>query len=95
MIALTNATPGATDEYERWSKAHLRDVLEVPGVKSGECLRLVGPEGAWQYLTTYEVETDDVPGLLREIRKRVGGARMPMSASLDVKTAYMGVFAPR
>jgi len=96
MIALTNARAGNEAEYESWSKdRHLADVLAVPGVISGECLRLAGDEGQWRYLTMYEVETDDVPALLREIESRVGTEAMPMTKALDLKTAFMGVFTRR
>jgi hypothetical protein len=96
LFALTNARPGREEEYERWSKdRHLADVLAVPGVISGECFRLNGPVGQWQYFTLYEVETDDPDGLLQEIRARVGTEVMPMSGSLDAKTAFMGLFEPR
>jgi hypothetical protein len=96
MFALTNARAGREEEYERWSKdRHLADVLAVPGVVSGECFRLTAPAGQWQYFTLYEVETEDPGGLLQEIRSRVGTDAMPMSASLDSKTSFMGLFEPR
>jgi hypothetical protein len=89
LVALTNAQPARDDEYNQWYDAqHLPDVLKVPGFvaaqrfKLSEAVAAPKPPSKYNYLTIYEIETDDIVEVMRDLGQRVGTERMPMSNAL-------------
>lgn len=75
-IALTNAKPGAQEEYEDWLlKHHLRDVLAVEGVTTAQQFRhaptIDGISAPFHYAAMYTAETDDI----RDLHARILHAR--------------------
>jgi hypothetical protein len=61
MIVLTNAVPGADDEFNRcYDEQHLTDVLEKGPFKGARRYRIadadVGAEAPYRYLALYDVE---------------------------------------
>jgi hypothetical protein len=91
LLALTNAVRGQEAEFNRWyDEQHLTDVLEIPGVVGAQRLQVLdafrGPL-SWNYLTLYELDTDDPAGLMQELGSRVGTELMPMTAAMDASTA--------
>lgn len=82
IIVLLNANEGQDAQFNDWfTNIHLPDALRIPGFLNGQRFRLtdVQREGAsrqWQYLTVYEVQTDDLPGIIAELKSRAGTAQM-------------------
>lgn len=82
IIVLLNAVEGQDDQFNRWfTEVHLPDALKIPGFLNGQRFRLteLQREGAtrqWQYLTIYEVETDELDGVIAELKRRAGTPQM-------------------
>ena len=92
LLAFTNPAPGREEEFNRWyDEQHLTDMLAVPGFISGQRFALRDATGqgkpGWTYLALYELETDDLDGLMEEVRSRLGTDAIPVSDALDSKTA--------
>jgi hypothetical protein len=100
FVVLTNPVAGKEAEYNEWyNKQHLPDVLNIPGMVCAQRFRLAEDQpGAdkktHRYLALYEIETNDLPGVFKELAARGGTADMVMSESIDLKNANAAVFAP-
>jgi hypothetical protein len=90
LIALTNPVEGREAEFDAWYERHVRDILRLPGFVAAQRHRVTfrqrGAESmAWQHLAIYEVETDDLDSVMREMDRRVGTDDVPLSSALDAK----------
>lgn len=89
FVVLTNpTTPAQEDEFNNWySNQHLGDVTSIPGIVSGQRFKLnstvSGPKSAHNYLAIYEIETDDLSEVMKELGIRAGTAAMPISEAMD------------
>jgi hypothetical protein len=78
IVTVFNAKEGRDDEFNDWySNAHMPQSLHVPGFVSGQRFKLSkeqreGSTPQWQYLAIYEVETDDLQGVIDELKRREG-----------------------
>lgn len=78
LVVLLNAFEGQDAAFNQWfTDVHLPDALKIPGIVGGQRFALseAQHEGAsrqWQYLTLYEVCTDDLLGVMAEIKRRAG-----------------------
>lgn len=103
IAVLTNPVAQREDEYNRWyDDRHIPDVLTIPGVISAQRFRLspaqrMDPPHPYQYFSLYEIETDDLPGLIEEMRRRGGTQMMPISDALDPErmTLFFTPITPR
>jgi len=100
FVVLTNPSAGKEQEYNEWyNKQHIPDVLNVPGMVCAQRFRLadtqMGPDGkTYKYLALYEIETNDLAGVFKELAARRGTADMVMSDAIDVAGANACVFEP-
>lgn len=101
FVVLTNPVEGKEDEYNQWyNQHHIPDVISVPGFVSGHRFRLAdtqfGGEAsrAFKYLALYEIETDDLPGTLKELQARGGTAQMVPSDAIDTRKVGTYIFTP-
>jgi hypothetical protein len=100
FVVLTNPVPGKDAEYNKWyDNQHIPDVLNIPGLVAAQ--RFVVAEGQpgveqkpHKYLTLYDIETNDLPGVFKELGARSGTPQMAISDSIDLKNASLCVFAP-
>lgn len=78
IVTVLNPKEGMDDKFNDWySNAHMPQALNVPGMVSGQRFRLSkqqreGSKPQWQYLAYYEVETDDLQGVIDELKRREG-----------------------
>lgn len=87
MVVLTNAMPGQDEAFNRWyDEQHLDDLLALPGMKSAQRYKVVTGEG-WRYFALYDVETDDLDGLMTEMYRRGKDGEIFMSPAFD--TGYL------
>ncbi len=95
FVVLTNpVSADAEDEYNDWyNNVHLNDVVAVDGFVSAQRFRIVNvdalgetPQPSHRYLALYEVETDDLDAVARELTTRAGDA-MVISPALDASSA--------
>lgn len=94
LVAFTNAVEGKDAEFNTWyDDQHVRDVCAIPGILSADRMVCVG-EGPHRYLTIYEIETDDIDGVMTELGKRAGTDAMPITDALDQPTASAAVWQP-
>jgi hypothetical protein len=93
MVVQSNAKQGRDAEYNEWyDKVHLPQLCSIPGIKSGRRFNstpfAIGSPGQ-RYLAIYEVETDDLNGLLGEIGKRAADGRLQQSDALDAAASVL------
>jgi hypothetical protein len=99
LVVLTNAVDGRDDDFNAWyDEVHLRDICAIPGMISARRYMAApvqpGPDSArWRYLAIYEIETNDLQGVMDEMNARAGGDKMVISDSLDVAGACATVFS--
>jgi hypothetical protein len=85
FVVLNTPIPGHESEYNaHYDNLHLPDVLRVPGVKSGQRFQLAqarraGEPSPWKYFAFYEIETDNLQGVIDEIARRAGTEQMPLN----------------
>jgi hypothetical protein len=90
LFVYANAVPGKDDEFNRWyNEQHLGDVLTVPGIVAAQ--RFTINSDKWRYLTIYELDTNNVEGVIAELRSRGGTERMPMTDAMDRKTVELSL----
>jgi hypothetical protein len=97
LVSLTNALPGAEPEFERWYAAHIREVVDVPGVSPPERWKVAEEQAdgmaapTHTYLTTYGLDGD--PGeIVSEIRRRRMTGEWVPREGIDPDTIKMWVF---
>ncbi len=100
MVVMTNPVTGREAEYNVWyDDRHLADVLKIPGIVSAERFELspaqrMDPPHPYGYMALYWIETDNLHGVIDELRKRVGTELMPASDALaPERLVYL--FKPR
>jgi hypothetical protein len=92
FVVLSNPTPGMEAKYNTWYEQHLRELLAVPGFISAQRLKvhsdslLPGVEPTHDYLAIYEIQTDDIGAVLKDLRSRPGTPAMTISDAFDRKT---------
>jgi len=93
FVVLSNPTPGMEAKYNTWyNEQHLREVLAVPGIISAQRFKvhsdslLAGDKPNHNYLAIYEIETDDIGAVLKDLRSRPGTPAMTISDAFDRKT---------
>jgi hypothetical protein len=97
-VVLTNALPGRETDFDNWcDKQHIGDVLKIPGIVGATRFRATldqsGPgQTVRRYMTVYDIESNDLPGVIAELAARAGTAAMPISDSLDIASLYTGFY---
>jgi len=100
MVVMTNPAEGQDQAYNDWyDNTHLKDVLEIPGIKAATRYRLsehqrADPPHPYSYLAIYEIETDDLPRVVSELKTRAGSELMPISPALAPARQTL-IFEPR
>lgn len=100
MVVMTNPVAGREDDYNAWyDDRHLGDVLRIPGIVSAERFELSAsqrfdPPYPYGYLALYWIETDDLEGVIRELKTRVGTEAMPASDAM-AQDRLVYLFKPR
>lgn len=96
MIVLSRPTEGREDEYNAWyQNVHLGQVLALEGFKSAQRFRLasdLGGRDAWPYAAIYEIETDDLGAVVKEIERQAGTAQLLISEAIDTQSAFAAIY---
>ncbi|GGA37066.1 DUF4286 family protein [Sphingomonas psychrolutea] len=83
LFALNGPTEGAGDEatYNAWyHSVHMPDLLALDGVIAARRFKAVSSNRIdWPYVATYEIESDDIDSVLREMRDNI----RPFSPTFD------------
>jgi hypothetical protein len=91
MIVMTKPVEGREKEYNDWYQGvHLHDLVAIDGIKAGQRFRLsrdlVPDPELLPYLAIYEIETDDIDGVLEELKSRAASGKVVVSAALSTQT---------
>ena len=88
FIVLTNAITGREDEYNDWyTYRHLKDVLTIPGIVAAQRFKTTPVQRAvqplpFQYLAIYELDTEDLAGVVAELGLRSDTDALPLSDAM-------------
>lgn len=99
LIVLINAIEGREDEFNNWFiNQHVPDVLTIPGMKTAQRFELAehqreGAKKEFRFLTLYDVETDDLPWVIHEMKIRQGTPQM-VSTDTIAPPASIHFFEP-
>ena len=96
LVVFSNALAGREDEFNAWySDVHIPEVLKAaPQIKSAKRFSLntiavaEGVKG-WQYLTVYEIDAQDVQGVLESMGAAMANGEFNMSDSGDMSSITM------
>ena len=92
MITLTNPVEGKDDAYNDWyQNTHLAEVVRAKGMVSAQRYRVkqaLLASKSWPYLCVYDIETDDIDGVLAGLR----GGKLTMTDAMDFANAYTVIF---
>jgi hypothetical protein len=89
MVVFNHPVEGQEDEYHRWyEQQHLSDVLDVPGFVAAQRYRLTQTDPAPtpppdEYVTVYEIETDDFDQTCKTLAERVSSGAIATSGALQ------------
>jgi hypothetical protein len=91
LVVFTTPIAGSEEEFNDWyQNVHLRDVVAVPGFTSAQRFRLaksMSAEEPLPYLAIYDVETDDIEGVIAGMKSRVGTEAMVISDAMNRKAS--------
>ena len=97
FFAFTNPVPGKEKEYNEWQdNEHIPHGLQNPGFVGAKRYKLAGaqfgplPEGQAQYVTIWEIESDDIEATLAQAGERLQTA--VWSDALDEATTTTAVY---
>jgi hypothetical protein len=87
LIVMTNPVAGREDEYNDWyDNQHVPDVLRVKGFTGAQRFKVADEksDAPFKYCALYQLETDDIDGVVANLGKVAGTDAMPMSSALDM-----------
>lgn len=72
IVTLFDPKEGRDEEFNEWYNAHVSKALQVRGMLTGQRFRLTKEQRAgstpqWQYRAYYEIETDDLQGVIDDL----------------------------
>ncbi|MDB5968715.1 MAG: hypothetical protein JWQ90_1165 [Hydrocarboniphaga sp.] len=87
FVVHSNAAEGREQDYLDFIGRHVDDILALPGVIWGRRGKVAVAQArpaphAHQYITVFEVETDDLQGFIDEMNSRVMSGHIPRSTSV-------------
>jgi hypothetical protein len=100
-VVLTNAVPGREPDFDHWCDTqHIGDVLKIPGIVGATRYQAAAHqsgsgEAVLRYMTVYDIESNDLLGVIAELARRAGTSAMPISDSLDIASLYTGFYQTR
>ena len=96
MVVQSQAQPGRDDDYNAWYDGqHFGDICAIPGVTGGrrlEQVMTVAGEPGLKYLAIYDIETDDMGGVMAEMGRRGAEGLMPISDALDAPASQLWIY---
>jgi hypothetical protein len=96
MIALTNPVEGREEEYNDWyQNVHLPEIVSYKGMVSARRYKVAAPLQApvsYGYLAIYDIDTDDLGGMLQRIGGDSAAGKNTMTDASDNANAYTVIF---
>jgi hypothetical protein len=98
MLILSRPAAGREAQYNDWyQNVHLEQMLALKGFKAAQRFKLersLGEREAQPYAAIYEIETDDLDGVLQGLYREAGSQRLMIDEALDRASVYAAVYAP-
>ncbi len=95
MLVFSNPIDGLEKEYLDWyAGQHIHDLLRIPGYVGCKFYELsekqlsVG-EQRYKYMIIWDIETDDIDSVMKEIKERMNDGRTVFIPAFD--TAYLDI----
>lgn len=86
LVVLSSPVAGCEDAYNDWyQNVHLGQVMTLDGFKSAQRFRLrqaLAEHETFPYCALYDIETDDLDALLKEMSGRAGTESLSISDTL-------------
>jgi len=89
MIVFTNSVAGRDHEYNEWYQhVHLKDIVGIKCMDSAQRFRFNmnivpgGPDLA-PYLAIYDIETDDIQRVIKDMNDLAASGRMPLTDAMS------------
>lgn len=96
MVILSRPAEGREDEYNEWyQNVHLGEMVALDGIVSGRRYRrarVLGERDSYPYLAIYDIETDDIDGVVRGLTQTAEQGRLTMSDAMDREGVYAVVY---
>ena len=96
MIALTNPIEGKEAEYHEWyNTKHIPEVCAFPSVTGAQRYQMAAPlrgDDGWQFMASYDIETDDIGAVLGAIGQASAAGKMTQSDASDLANTYAVVY---
>ena len=96
MIVMSNPVDGHEAEYNHWyQNIHLGEMVALPGIRSARRFRRVRnlkETDSYANVAVYDIETDDVDGVLQGVAEAAGKGQLNMSVSIDTGNAYAVIY---
>jgi hypothetical protein len=96
MVIFTSPVDGREKEYNDWyQNIHLGEVIAIPGIKSAQRFRLqrsMMPRPASPYLAIYDIETDDIDGVMKELERRALAGQIFISDAMAMDRTLATVY---
>lgn len=88
-LVLASPKEGREEEWLNWHHdQHWGDMIAVPGVKRVKRFKAAdvsaNADAKWKYMVLWEIETDDIEGVFKEMGERFGTERMPATDASDL-----------
>lgn len=88
MMVLTSAVDGRDKEFNDWyQNTHLKQIVGIKSIVSAQRFRfnaniVPGSENPPPYLAIYEIESDDIAAVIRDMNELAASGRMPLPDSM-------------
>lgn len=96
MVVQSKAQEGRDADYNEWyDNQHFGDICAIPGVTGGrrlEQVMTVAGEPGLKYLAIYDIETDEIGGVMAEMGRRGAEGLMPISDALDAPASQLWIY---
>ena len=93
FVVMANAAEGRDDEFNTWyDDVHIGDVLKLPGFVSAQRFKVAASPSKFNYLTLYEIETDDLAATQAALGAAAGTPAMQMSSAIDTSNLVASYF---
>lgn len=83
-LVLVHPQAAREEEWERWHRNHVLQVLRIPGFVACRRFQIVDPQPSgkspdWRFMVLYEIDSKDVTACLAELRRRISSGEIKMS----------------
>jgi hypothetical protein len=97
MVALSNPVEGREDDFNDWyQNVHLPEIVSYKGVTSAQRFKSAVPMQAqginYNYLAIYDLDTDDLGGILQKMGADSQAGVNTMSDAADNANTYLVIF---